>query len=108
MAKFLVCWDFVQRPKTTFYSVYAAEFARGEVELVQRSVAVCASEFTARRLRALAEYYGANVLAYKLNGLLLDDPAADANAQTYIARVHEKRLHARGRKPTRLKANKRK
>lgn len=108
MTKYLVCWDFVKRPKTTFYAVYAAEFPRGEVELVQRSVAVAKDEFTARRLRALAEHYGANVLAYKLNGLLLDDPEADANAQAYIARVHEKRLHARGRKPSRLKAHKRK
>lgn len=106
MTKCLVAWDFVRRPKTTFYSVYAVEFPRGEVELVQRSVAICASEFVARRLRALAEYYGANVLAYKLSGILLDDPDADAQAQAYIARVHEQRLHARGRKPMKLKVRK--
>jgi len=93
-----VAWDFIKRPKTTFYSVYAAEFPRGEVELVQRSVAICASEFTARRLRALAEFYGAAVLAYRLDGMLLDDAHADGEAQSYIARVHETRLHARGRK----------
>ncbi len=106
MAKCIVCWDFVRRPKSTYYSVYASEFPPGTVDLVQRSVALVRDEFTARRLKALAEYYGASVVAFVLDAPLEDDVEADTEASAFIARVHSQRLAQRGRKATQRKRRK--
>ncbi len=94
--KWLVAWDFVKRPKASFYNVFRDEFGP-EVERVQRSVSVCKDNFTARRLRALLEWYGACVCAYAVNGATLDDPEVDREARAYVERVHAQRLARRGR-----------
>ena len=98
VTKWVVAWDFVQRPKRTFYQVLADEFGATEAQRVQRSVAECKDDFTARRLRALLEYYGAAVVAYAVNGMSLDDAQADREAADFIARIHAQRLSRRGRR----------
>ena len=64
--KWLVAWDFPKRPVSTFYDIYADEFGP-EVKRVQRSVVICKDDFTASRLVALLEFYGANVLYFGVN-----------------------------------------
>ena len=98
MTKWVVAWDFAQRPKRTFYQVLADEFSATEAKRVQRSVAECQDDFTARRLRALLEYYGAAVVAYAVNGASLDDAKSDREAEKYVERVHAQRLAQRGRR----------
>jgi len=94
--KWVLAWDFAKRPQATFYNVLRDEFA--EIERVQRSVALVRDDFTARRLRALLEYYGANVCAWAVNGARLDDARADREAQDFVERVHKQRLSRRGRR----------
>ena len=95
----LVAWDFPQRPKTTFYDVLADEF-NVDIRRVQKSVALCQDDFTAARLSALLEYYGANVLVYRAEQTYFPaDQAQEANE--FIDRVHAQRLHRRGRLPGR-------
>jgi len=96
-SKWLVAWDFVKRPKSAFYSVFGDEFGP-EVERVQKSVAVCKDDFTARRLRALLQWYGASVCAFAVNGASLDDAGKDREAEQYVARIHTQRLARRGRR----------
>lgn len=98
VTKWVVAWDFVQRPKRTFYQVLADEFSLAEAKRVQRSVAECKDDFTARRLRALLSYYGAAVVAYAVNGASLDDAQADREAEKYVERMHAQRLARRGRR----------
>ena len=95
--KWLVAWDFVERPKRTFYEVLAEEFG-AEVERVQRSVTLCRDDFTARRLRALLEWYGANVCAYAVNGARLDDAEANREADAFVERIHAARRARQGRR----------
>ena len=98
VTKWVVAWDFVQRPKRTFYEVLADEFSPAEAKRVQRSVAECQDDFTARRLRALLTYYRAMVVAYAVDGASLDDAQADREAEKYVERVHAQRLSHRGRR----------
>jgi hypothetical protein len=67
-SQWLVAWDFAARPKSTFYKVMAQEFA--DIQHAQKSVAVCPDDFTARRLRALLDWYGAKVCAYNVRGVI--------------------------------------
>jgi len=102
MKKWLVAWDFPQRPKTTFYQIYHEEFSG--VEYIQSSVVICPDDFTARRLRALLRFYGANVIVCavsRLDDLDDDDTEADREADEFIIRIHQSRLSRRGRKPSR-------
>jgi hypothetical protein len=94
----VVAWDFVQRPKRTFYQVLADEFSATEAQRVQRSVAECKDDFVARRLRALLEYYGATVVTYAVNGASLDDVQANREAEQFVERIHAQRLSRRGRR----------
>lgn len=92
--RYLVAWDFAGRPKSTFYEVLAQEF--GDVQRTQKSVAVCKDDFTARRLRALLEWYGAKVCAYAVNETSLDD--TDGEATAFVQRVHAARKAKQGRR----------
>lgn len=104
--QWLVTWDFATRPSRTFYDILCAEFGP-DAKRVQQSVYLCRDDFTARRLRALAEWYGASVVAYAVTGQSLDDATADAEAKTYVARVHQQRLSRRGRPPGKKNTRKR-
>lgn len=89
--RWVVAWDFAERPKRVFYEILDAEF--GDVERVQKTVRVARDAFTASRLRALLEWYGAQVCAYAIAPRTLDDVMMDEHAKEFIARV----LAARGR-----------
>jgi len=91
----LVAWDFAMRPKRNFYEILRDEFPN---LTIQRSVALCNDDFTARRLRALCEYYGANVIAYAIAPLSLDDTDGDAEASEFIERIHAARRARQGRR----------
>lgn len=99
-ARWLVAWDFVKRPKTTFYDIYANEFP--DVERVQKSVALCRDEFVAARLVALLEYYGAHVVSFLTERRRLSAEQMQ-EANEFVERIHSQRLHRRGRKPIRRK-----
>jgi hypothetical protein len=97
--RFLVLWDFVAGPgKRTpqkFYDLLRDEFA-GDAERVQRSCYVCRSAFVAHRLKALAESFGADVLAYGLSARVLDDAAAERRAAEYVDQLLRDRRKHRG------------
>ena len=101
--KYLVAWDFTQKPNGTFYRVLNDEFgtscSHGVFTLIQRSVALCRDDFTASRLAALATYYGATVASFAIahEGF---DRAAEQEANAYVERIHRQRLHQRGRRPS--------
>ena len=97
--KWLVAWDFPQRPKSTFYELLASEFAPPAVQYIQRSVMLAQDEETARGLRSLCQWYGASVVTFAVNGRVLEDPAQDRAAEEWIAGLIERRLRHRGRKP---------
>ena len=99
--KWFVAWDFIKRPKTTFYDVYREEFGP-EVRRVQRSVVLCKDDFTTARLVALLEWYGAEVVHFVASDAKLDAERV-REARDFVARVHNQRLHARGRKPSKRK-----
>lgn len=92
MGKWLLFWDFHQRPPTKFYNLLASEF-NGDCERLQQSVYLARDVFTARRLAAVAESFGASVLALDTHGRRLDDP--DREGQAYAERVCRDR-RARG------------
>ena len=92
----LVTWDFAQRPKRLFYELLRAEFS--DVRTIQRSVVIAPDAFTARRLCALAEWYGAHVVAFALAGETLADVETENDAREFIARVHAARLKRRGQR----------
>lgn len=92
--RWVVAWDFSERPKRVFYEILDAEF--GDVERVQKSVGVARDAFTARRLRALLECYGAQVCAYAVAPGTLDDVFMDAHAKEFVARVLAARAAKRG------------
>lgn len=94
--RWVVAWDFAARPKRIFYEILDAEF--GEVERVQKSVGVARDVFTARRLKALLEWYGAQVCAYAIAPSTLDDVFLDAHAKEFVARVLAARAARRGRR----------
>ncbi len=96
MPKWIIAWDFPQRPKRTFYEILRSEFGPPDTELAQKSVAFCRDDFVARRLRELTLSYGASVLAYSLNEPMLDDPEADREAREFIERIHSQRSARRG------------
>ncbi len=100
-AKWLVAWDFPARPKRLFYTIAKDEFGPDEVEWLQQSVVLCRDDFTARRLRALARWYGAEIIAYAVAGQCLDDPQADGEAMVFVDRVHRQRRARRGRRGSR-------
>ena len=66
-------------------------------ELIQHSVALCPDDFTANRLVALAEYFGARVECFAV-----ERTGANANdkkeAGAFVERVLRQRLHRRGRR----------
>jgi hypothetical protein len=97
--RWLVAWDFRERPKSTFYDILASEFAPPTVQYVQRSVVIAYGTETAQNLRALCRWYGANVEAFAINGHTLGDVKSERASEEYIARVHQQRLGQRGRKP---------
>lgn len=102
--QWLIAWDFPQRPKSTFYDVLAKEFGRGALRFVQQSVYLVRDVETARDLRALARWYGASrIEAFSVDGVLVEDAAADRLAESRIADLHAARLKRRGRKPTRAR-----
>ncbi len=106
-SKWLIAWDFPERPKNTFYEVLTQEFGRANLHFLQQSVYLVRDEHAARELRALARYYGATrVEAFALSGVLSNDAAADRAAETRIHDLHAARLKRRGRKPTKLKRKK--
>lgn len=107
--KFLVAWDFSKKANATFYRIVRDEFGTshpgGAYEMIQRSVAMCCDDFTASRMVALAEYFGAQVRYFAirrtdLNGEMLD------NARAFVDRILHQRLSHRGRRPS-AKARKR-
>jgi len=102
-AKYLVTWDFSQKPSGTFYRLLNEEFGGsrpgGEFELIQRSVAICRDSATAHLIGALAERYGAEVAVYGVVEEGRFDEAAQAEARCTVARLCRGRLRRRGRKP---------
>jgi hypothetical protein len=103
--KYLVAWDFSKRPSGTFYRILTEEFGSsypgGEVALIQRSVARCRDDFVARRLAALAEYFGAKVDCFQVEQDHRDDEAR-TEGRAFVERILHQRLHRRGRRPTQL------
>ena len=99
--KCLVAWDFPKKPSGTFYRVVADEFGTshpgGDYELIQRSVALCRDDFIASRLAALAEHFGAKVIAFVVAREGVRDEA-HAEAQAFVERILRQRLHKRGRR----------
>lgn len=79
MGKYLLAWDFHQRPPTKFYNLLAGEF-NGDCERLQGSVYLARDQFTAARLKALAEAFGAACVAFAVNGQTLDDPGREGQA----------------------------
>lgn len=100
--KWIVTWDFSERPSGTFYSVFADEFGP-EVQRIQRSVAVCQDDFATARLVALLKHYEGSVEYFALDGGARLAPETSREAAEFVNRVHAQRLHARGRKPSRRK-----
>jgi len=98
--KWLIAWDFHKKPRRTFYEIYVDEFRDApELQHLQRSVVLAQDDFTARRLRALLTYYGADVCAFAVNGHNLDsDQQANHEANEFVVRVHAQRLSRRGRR----------
>jgi len=101
--KFLVAWDFSKKANATFYRIVRDEFGTshpgGAYEMIQRSVAMCRDDFTASRMVALAEYFGAQVGYFAirradLNGEMLDE------ARAFVDRILHQRLSHRGRRPS--------
>jgi len=99
--KWLVCWDFPARPKTTFYDVLAAEFPPPIVQFVQRSVVLVRDAVTARYLRALCQWYGGRVDAFLVDEQGLDELQENHSAEEWISQLLERRLARRGRLRTR-------
>lgn len=104
-AKYLVAWDFAKKPSGTFYRILHDEFgdshSHGNFELIQRSVAICRDDFTASRVSALAEYFGARVASFKVEreGIASD---ARREAGEFVERVLQQRLHRRGRRRSKV------
>lgn len=92
----VIASDFAVRPKRVFYEILDAEFE--DVERVQKSVGVARDAFTASRLRALLEWYGARVCAYAIAPGKLDDVFMDEHAREFVARVLAARAARRGRR----------
>ncbi len=99
--KYIVAWDFSKKPSGTFYRVLLDEFGTshvgGDYELIQRSVALCRDDFTANRLTALAEYFGARVACFMVEreGLNRD---AQGEGRAFVERILYQRRHNRGRR----------
>lgn len=98
--KYLVAWDFAKKPSGTFYRILHDEFGslhlNGDVSLIQRSVAICRDDFTACRLVALAEHFGAKVIDYVVSGAGVRGEA-HAEARVFVERILRQRLRQRGR-----------
>lgn len=102
MEKFLVAWDFAKKPSGTFYRVLHSEFgdshSHGDFELIQRSVALCRDDFTASRLAALADHFGAKVAYFVIQRMDMDGTAQE-EARGFVQRVLTQRLHHRRQFP---------
>ncbi len=100
-SKYLVTWDFPKKPAGTFWRVVLDEFgtshAGGDYWLIQKSVALCRDDFTASRLAALAEWFGAQVAAFSVadEGLPAE---SQHSAAEYVARVLKQRIQRRGKR----------
>ncbi len=99
--KYIVAWDFPKKPAGTFWRVVLDEFgsshAGGDYWLIQRSVALCRDDFTASRLAALAEWFGARVAAFSVAGEGFTAEAQQA-AVDYCQRVLKQRVQRRGKR----------
>ncbi|CAG0986903.1 hypothetical protein ANRL3_02504 [Anaerolineae bacterium] len=101
--KYLVTWDFSKKASGTFYRIIRDELGTshpgGTYELIQHSVALCRDDFTASRLVALAEYYGAQVkyFAVQPTGLTTE---MQQEARAFVDRILRQRLSRRGRQPS--------
>ena len=99
--KFIVAWDFGKKPSNSFYRVRLDELGSshpgGDYEMIQRSVALCRDDFTASRLAALAEYFGARVVSLPVQGEGLS-AEAQTEAREFVERVLSRRLRNRGRR----------
>ncbi len=93
--RWIVAWDFVRRPKRAFYEILRDEFRQAEAQRVQRSVLICQDGFVARRLRALAQWYGANVLAFAVRRSPSVSSEDDREAEAYVERIHVQRRSRR-------------
>jgi hypothetical protein len=99
--RFLVAWDFPRKPSGTFYRVVLDELGTshpgGDYELIQRSVALCRNDFSASRLAALAEHFGAKIVCFRVEreGLNIE---LQEQARDFVGRVLTQRLHRRGRR----------
>lgn len=96
--KWLVSWDFHGKPRRTFFKIWRQEF--GETPDVRRVLAntyLCSDDYTARRVRALVLFYGADCQAFAVNGANLEsDRQACQDAEQFIDRLHQTRLQKRG------------
>jgi hypothetical protein len=63
---YLVLYDFEGHVQGEFYNNLYRIFARGDGELIQRSVVKCTKRKTALAIRALAKHYGAKTLLYEV------------------------------------------
>ena len=97
----LVAWDFSRKPGGTFYRILNDEFGRshpgGDYELIQRSVAMCRDDFTANRLAALAEYFGAQVVGFMIEREGFNKDAQE-EGRAFVERILYQRRHNRGRR----------
>ncbi len=97
--KWLVSLNFHPKPRRTFYGVFVEEFGNeAEVKRVISNCYLVADDFTARRLRALIEWYGGDFIAFAVNGRTLDNTEGDQEARAFVQRIHAQRLSRRGRR----------
>jgi hypothetical protein len=99
MHKWLVAYDFPVRPPGAFYEILKREFASGELDRVLQSVYIAQDDYAARRLKILAELYGANVFTRAVNGRVLsDDQDSDRQTTEHFEQILARRKRGRPRK----------
>lgn len=99
--KYLVAWDFTQRPNGTFYRVLNDEFgtscSHGVFTLIQRSVALCRDDFAASRLAALATCHGATVACFAIQWEGFGR-TTEQEAYVFVERIRHQRLRRYSRR----------
>ncbi len=99
--RYLVAWDFAKKPGGTFYRFLRSEFGtshpNGDFTLIQRSVAICKDDFTASRLAALVDHFGAKVACFAIarEGFTQE---TENEARAFVDRALKARRQHRGRK----------
>jgi len=99
--RYLVAWDFAKKPGGTFYRFLRNEFGtshpNGDFTLIQRSVAICKDDFTASRLAALVDHFGAKVACFAIarEGFTQE---TENEARAFVDRALKARRQHRGRK----------